>query len=167
MGQIKVKNYQAKCETLGSSNDLAFLNQYKALFFKSKVDLRMGEVECDFVKRQVKKRSFKATNSKKQHDLALIKLTVVAREMDGLNQQASWSKLWIAGLLHQIHFMFNYSNVTTTPLPIENPSDMLVGNCSVIHVQVCPICSLLYSCDAPPDSLIDSIASLNVKTTKG
>lgn len=89
MGQIKVKNYQAKCETLGSSNDLAFLNQYKALFFKSKVDLRMGEVECDFVKRQVKKRSFKATNSKKQHDLALIKLTVVAREMDGLNQQAS------------------------------------------------------------------------------
>jgi hypothetical protein len=102
-------------------------------------------------------------------------LRVVARKMDGLNQQASWSKLWIVGLLHQIHFMFNYFSVTTTPLPIKNPSDMLVGNSSVIHVQICPICSLLYSCnnivvascDAPPDSLIDSTMSLNVKTAKG
>jgi hypothetical protein len=44
----------------------------------------MVEVECDFAKRQVKIKSFKATNSEKQHDLALTKLRVVAREMDGL-----------------------------------------------------------------------------------
>jgi hypothetical protein len=35
MGQIEVKNYRTKCEILSFGNDLAFLNQYKTLFFKS------------------------------------------------------------------------------------------------------------------------------------
>jgi hypothetical protein len=107
----------------------------------------MGEMECDFAERQVKKKSSRATNYEKQHDLTLTKWRMVAREMDGLDQQASQSKLWITGLLHQIHFMSNCSDVTTTPLPIKNPSDMHVQSFSIIHVQACPICGLFYSCN--------------------
>lgn len=50
------------------------------------VNLRMGKMECDFAERQVKRKSSRATNCEKQHDFALTKLTMVAREMDGLDQ---------------------------------------------------------------------------------
>ncbi len=51
LGQIEVKNYRAKCETLSFGNDFASLNQSKALLLKLEVDLRMVEVECDFDER--------------------------------------------------------------------------------------------------------------------
>jgi hypothetical protein len=49
----------------------------------------MVEMECDFAKKQIKKKSFRAVNYEKQHDLALTKFRVVIGEMDGLDQQAS------------------------------------------------------------------------------
>jgi hypothetical protein len=105
----------------------------------------MVEMECDFAKKQIKKKSFRAVNYEKQHDLALTKFRVVIGEMDGLDQQASRNKLWITGLLHQIHFMSICFDVIITSLPIENPSDMPIESSSIIHVQICPICGLFYS----------------------
>jgi hypothetical protein len=60
----------------------------------------MVKVKCDFAKKQIKKKSSKVVDCEKQHDLALAKLKVVVGKMDGLDQQASSSKLLIIGLLH-------------------------------------------------------------------
>lgn len=51
--------------SFSSNNDPTYLNQYKTFKKKSKVDLRMVKVECDFVETQAKKNSFKVTDCEK------------------------------------------------------------------------------------------------------
>jgi hypothetical protein len=65
----KNKKYQTKCNSFNFNDDLTS-NQYKAFLFKLKVNVKMVELERDFVKRQLKRETNKVTWCEKQHDLS-------------------------------------------------------------------------------------------------
>ncbi len=40
--------------------------------------------------------------------------------------------------------MSNSASVSSTPLPIDNPTTMLLGSHGVIFVEACPVCGLYF-----------------------
>jgi hypothetical protein len=48
-------------------------------------------------------------------------------ELELLDNKGTISKIWIQGLLCQIHLMSNGAGVSSTPLPIKDPPTMVVG----------------------------------------
>jgi hypothetical protein len=59
-------------------------------------------------------------------------------ELHTLGHRLGCINIWIDGLVHQIQFMTYGNGMITTPLPIENPSLVLVINCL--------ICRFYYAC---------------------
>jgi hypothetical protein len=72
------------------------------------------------------------------------KLASVISNLEVLDHQASRNKLWIKGLLHQIHLMSNGSKVLIAPLLVKSPSNLPASRSSVIVVMACPICGFYF-----------------------
>jgi hypothetical protein len=72
------------------------------------------------------------------------KLASVISDLEVLDHQTSHNKLWIKGLLHQIHLMSNGSGVLIAPLLIKSPRNLPASQSRVIVVMACPVCGFYF-----------------------
>jgi hypothetical protein len=63
----------------------------------------------------------------KDYEATFHKLVSVTSDLVVIDHQVGHNKLWIKGLLHQIHLMSNGVGVLISPLPIRSLNNLLIG----------------------------------------
>jgi hypothetical protein len=66
-------------------------------------------------------------------------------ELEELQFRTKKNKVWIVGLMHQIHFMISGNGVTSKPLPIENLVSLPLRRPNSVMITSCPICGMSYA----------------------
>jgi hypothetical protein len=67
-------------------------------------------------------------------------------KLQTLDHKVGNNKVWIDGLVHQIQFMTYGNGMITTPLPIENPPIVPIGDPQLVLVTNCLIYGFYYAC---------------------
>jgi len=80
------------------------------------VVLKKREQDFEFHTFLVNNQREKIHEGKKEHDLTVTQLESLSAEVKLLDNQGSINKIWIQGLLCQIHLMSNGVGVSNTPL---------------------------------------------------
>jgi len=137
----------SKCTNSTISSNPTALKKYKAMASTTIVNLNKTKWDFELQNFLVENEHEKVQEGQKEHDQTLTRLESLTIEVKLFNHETSHSKIWIKGLLHQIHLMSNGASVSNTPLPIDNPTTMLPGNPRVIFVEPCPICGLYFFCN--------------------
>jgi len=115
--------WQAKCK---DSNPIA-LEKHRATATIAIIDLKKGEQDFEFQTFLIDNQGGKIQEGKKEHDLTMTQLGTLSVEVELLDNKGTISKIWIQGLLCQIHLMSNGAGVSSTPLPVEDLPTMVVG----------------------------------------
>jgi len=103
-----------------SSNPIA-LEKYKAMASTTIVNLNKSEWDFELQNFLVENECDKVQEGQKEHDLTLTQLEPLTIEVKLLNFETSHSKIWIKGLLHQIHLMSNGQVCLTPHCPLTIP----------------------------------------------
>jgi hypothetical protein len=137
--EINATTSSGACQTIVDDEMISFLKSTGELpYLEKQIEIRMiiiglfsskveeGEVELEATTKEFQK--FK-------------------KDLQFLTHRVSSSKVWIDGLVHQIQLMAHRNGIINTPLPIENPKNMLVAQFGNFWVTPCPIYGLFYACN--------------------
>jgi hypothetical protein len=80
------------------------------------VVLKKREQDFEFHTFLVENQHENIQEGEKEHDLTMTQLESLSAEVKLLDNQGSINKIWIRGLLCQIHLMSNGAGVSNTPL---------------------------------------------------
>ncbi len=87
---------------------------------------------------------FRVEEGEKDCEATSQKLAIFISNLEVFNYQTSCTKLWIKGLLHQIHLMSNGSRILIAPLLVKSLNNLPASWSSVIVVMACPVCGFYF-----------------------